>query len=70
MLVIQIKREGLKMERIGQAVDIVRSSHHVPFLLLLLLGMFVIRKHKIAEEASDPVIGDNIPASLMEFMRR
>lgn len=58
------------MEKFGQAVDIVRSSHHVPFLLSLLLGICLIRKKKYAEEANDPVIGDNIPASLIEFMRR
>ena len=57
------------MERIGQAVDIVRTSHHVPFLLSLLLGICFIRKNKYAEETNDPVIGDNVPASLMEFMR-
>ena len=70
MLVMHTKREGLEMEKFGQAVDIVRTSHHVPFLLSLLLGVLIIRKNKHTEEANDPVIGDNIPASLMEFMRR
>lgn len=58
------------MERIEHAFEIVRTSHHVPFLLSLLLGIFLVKKDRHAEEVSDPVIGDNIPASLMEFMRR
>lgn len=54
------------MEKFGQAVDIVRTSHHIPFLLSVLLGSFLVRKERHVEEADDPVIGDNLPAIFMK----
>ncbi len=58
------------MERMNEVIDIARSSRHMPFLLSLLVGIFVIRKDRYADEVEDPVIGDNVPASLMQSLGR
>lgn len=66
MLVMLEKREGLTMERMNDVIEIARSSHHVPFVLSFLLGVFLIKKERRIEEVDDPVIGDNVPAIFLK----
>ena len=58
------------MKNINHVIDIVgQSQHHMPALLSLLAGLFSVKKDpflSIGEE--NP--GDNIPATLMESLRR
>lgn len=54
------------MDRLDHVMEIAKSSHqHMPALLSLLVGLFIIKK-KSYFLSDDDCLGDNIPASLMD----
>ena len=52
-------------------INIVEQSHqHMPALLSLFLGLIVIKKDPSIFFSDGEVMGDNIPITLMESIRR
>lgn len=59
------------MKNINHLIDVVGQSHqHMPALLSLLLGLIVIKKNPSLFFSDDEAVGDNIPITLMESIRR
>jgi len=56
------------MEKINQIVEIAKQSHHLPWALSLLIGLFIIRKEQ--REYEGEIFGDNVPTTLMEGIGR
>ena len=54
------------MDRIDHVIEIANSSHHMPMLLSFLMGLFVVSRVEGREE----VLGDNVPATLLEGLGR
>lgn len=58
------------MKNINHLIDIAGQPHqHIPVLLSLLAGLLII-KRKSYFFSDDEVVGDNMPATLMESGRR
>jgi len=56
------------MDRLDNVMEIAKSSHqHMPALVPLLVGLFIIKK-KSCFLSDDETVGDNIPTSLMDGM--
>jgi len=59
------------MKNMNQVIDIVsQSQHHMPALLSLLVGFIAIRRNPSIFFSDGEVVGDNIPITLMESIRR
>ena len=59
------------MKNINHLIDIVGRSHqHMPALLSLFLGLIVIKKNSSLFFNDDEAVGDNIPITFMESIRR
>ena len=59
------------MKNINHVIDIVgQSQHHMPALLSLLVGFIAIKKNPSIFFNDGEVVGDNIPITLMESIRR
>ena len=54
------------MDRLNNVIEVVKQSHHMPTLLSLLVGMFIIKRNSFLHAEDDDVLGDNIPTSLMD----
>jgi len=59
------------MKNINHLIEIVGQSHqHMPALLSLLLGLIFLKKELPLFSDNDVVVGDNIPVTLMELIRK
>jgi len=59
------------MKNINHLIDTVgQSQRHMPALLSLFLGLVVIKKKPSVFFSDDEAVGDNIPITLMESIRR
>lgn len=52
------------MDRLNSIVEIAKHSHHMPAILSLLIGMFLLRQESYLFSDDEKVIGDNIPLTL------
>ena len=59
-------RERWLMEKIRHIFEAVSQSQHMPALLSLFVGLMVIRKRPWLFFSDNEIVGDNIPASLMD----
>lgn len=55
------------MDRINQMVEVVRQSHHLPWVLAFIVGLIIARKSRIDDVE---ILGDNIPTTLIEGLGR
>ena len=58
------------MERIEHAIEIAKSSQQMPLLMMLLAGLFIARCSYDIKLQEGGVVGDNIPTTLLEGLRR
>jgi len=56
------------MEKLNQILEISRS-HHLPAVLSFLVGLLVMRRHHVDENA-DEILGENVPLTLIDALRR
>jgi hypothetical protein len=57
------------MERINHLIEVASQSHHMPWVLAFLVGLFVIKKDEGAHAREAEAFGDNIPTSLLDLQR-
>lgn len=55
------------MERLNHIIEVIRQSHHLPWVIAFFVGLMVMGK---AESANADIIGDNVPTTLIEGMGR
>ena len=59
------------MKNINHLINIAGQSHqHMPALLSLLVGLIAIKKNPSIFFSDDEAVGDNIPITLIELIRR
>lgn len=58
------------MDRLNHVIEIARQSHHMPAILSLLVGLFLLRKESYLFSDDDNGIGDNIPLTLIDSLKR
>lgn len=58
------------MDRLNSIVEIAKHSHHMPAILSLLIGMFLLRQEPYLFSDDEKVIGDNIPLTLIDSLKR
>ena len=56
------------MDRLSNIIEIAKHSHHMPAVLSFLIGMFLL--HKESYLFSDEEVGDNIPMTLIDALKR
>ena len=57
------------MNRLNNVIEIAKHSHHMPVILSLLIGLFLLRKESYLFSDEDKGIGDNIPLNLIDSIR-
>ena len=58
------------MDKLNHLIEVARQSHNTPWILSFLVGFFAIRKVQYVPTNEDEVLGDNIPATLIENIER
>ena len=57
------------MDRLSNIIEIAKHSHHMPAILSLLIGMFLLRQESYLFSDDDNGIGDNIPLTLIDSIK-
>jgi len=58
------------MDRLSNILEIAKHSHHMPTVLSLFIGLFLLRKKSYLFSDEDNRIGDNIPLTLIDSLKR
>lgn len=58
------------MFRVSHIVEMAKQSQQMPALLSLLIGMFLLHKESYLFSNEDNSIGDNIPLTLVDSLKR
>jgi len=58
------------MDRLSNVIEIARQSHHMPAILSFLIGMFLLRQESYLFSDDDKGIGDNIPLTLIDSLKK
>jgi len=58
------------MDRLNNIIEVVKQSHHMPALLSLLVGLFIIKKSSFLHVEDGDALGDNIPTFLMDGLKK
>jgi len=53
------------MDRLNHIIEVIRQSHHLPWAIAFFVGLVLIRKSRLEDTE---ILGDNVPASLMDGM--
>lgn len=51
------------MDRLNHIIEVIRQSHHLPWVIAFFVGLVLVQSNKL-EDAE--ILGDNVPASLMD----
>ncbi len=55
------------MDRLNHIIEVIRQSHHLPWVIAFFVGLIVVRNSKLDDVG---ILGDNVPTTLIEGMRR
>jgi len=55
------------MDRLNHIIEVIRQSHHMPWAIAFFVGLVLVRKSRLEDSE---ILGDNVPATLIEGLRR
>lgn len=55
------------MERLNHIIEVIRQSHHLPWVIAFFVGLIVARSSKFDDVE---MLGDNVPTTLIEGLGR
>jgi len=55
------------MERLNHIIEVMRQSHHLPWVIAFFVGLMVVRNSKFDDSE---ILGDNVPTTLIEGLGR
>lgn len=58
------------MDRLSHVIEIAKHSHHMSGVLSLLIGLFLLRKESYLFSDNEVCVGDNIPMTLIDALKR
>ncbi|MDP3791235.1 MAG: hypothetical protein Q8R38_04230 [Candidatus Omnitrophota bacterium] len=58
------------MFRVNHIVEIAKHSHQMPVILSFLIGMFLLNKEAYLFNDEDKGVGDNIPLTLIDSLKK
>ena len=58
------------MDRLSNIVEITKHSHYMPAVLSFLIGLFILRNESYLFSEEDEGLGDNIPLTLIDSLKR
>ena len=58
------------MNKITELIVAVKTSHYLPAMLSLVMGLLILKKQSFFFKDNDSVFGDNIPVTLIDSIER